>query len=611
MNISGRIRSLRREMADKNIDIYIVPSDDFHQSEYVGDYFKAREYMTGFTGSAGTAVFTKDRAGLWTDGRYFIQAEQELAGSGVMLYKAGEPGVDTIREFLEKELPCGGVIGFDGRTVSLGTGEQYEKIAAGKDGTICYTEDLTGRIWTDRPALPKEKAWLLDIRYSGESTASKLARVRGKMKEAGTGVHLLSSLDDIAWLLNLRGNDIAYCPLVLSYLLVFEDHAELFADGDKFSDGVPASLEEEHIILKPYNEIYRTVSMLPEGTRILLDPDRVNYSLYRNIPDGAAIVAEENPEVLMKCRKNDTEIRNIRSAHLKDAAACTKFMYWLKVCCMPAGEDGEDGTLMDPDTGEPLTEMSAAAKLEWFRALQNGYLEPSFAPISAFGAHGAIVHYSASTESDAALHTGKMLLTDTGGHYMEGSTDITRTFALGRIPRREKEDFTMTARAMLRLMNTVFLKGCSGTALDLAAREVFWKERMNFNHGTGHGVGYLLNVHEAPVNFRWKEGERPAPALEKNMVISDEPGIYIEGSHGVRLENLLAVCEDEKNEYGQFMRFEPLTLVPVDLDAVLPELMTAEERRMLNDYHRKVCEALSPLLNKKEREWLSVYTRPV
>lgn len=611
MNISGRIRSLRREMADKNIDIYIVPSDDFHQSEYVGDYFKAREYMTGFTGSAGTAVFTKDRAGLWTDGRYFIQAEQELAGSGVMLYKAGEPGVDTIREFLEKELPCGGVIGFDGRTVSLGTGEQYEKIAAGKDGMICYTEDLTGRIWTDRPALPKEKAWLLDIRYSGESTASKLARVRGKMKEAGAGVHLLSSLDDIAWLLNLRGNDIAYCPLVLSYLLVFEDHAELFADGDKFSDGVPASLEEEHIILKPYNEIYRTVSMLPEGTRILLDPDRVNYSLYRNIPDGAAIVAEENPEVLMKCRKNDTEIRNIRSAHLKDAAACTKFMYWLKVCCMPAGEDGEDGTLMDPDTGEPLTEMSAAAKLEWFRALQNGYLEPSFAPISAFGAHGAIVHYSASTESDAALHTGKMLLTDTGGHYMEGSTDITRTFALGRIPRREKEDFTMTARAMLRLMNTVFLKGCSGTALDLAAREVFWKERMNFNHGTGHGVGYLLNVHEAPVNFRWKEGERPAPALEKNMVISDEPGIYIEGSHGVRLENLLTVCEDEKNEYGQFMRFEPLTLVPVDLDAVLPELMTAEEQRMLNDYHRKVCEALSPLLNKKEREWLSVYTRPV
>ena len=611
MDISGRIRALRREMADENIDIYIVPSDDFHQSEYVGDYYKAREYMTGFTGSAGTAVFTKDRAGLWTDGRYFIQAEQELAGSGVTLYKAGEPGVDTICEFLEKALPDGGVIGFDGRTVSLGTGERYEKIAVGKGGTICYTEDLTGRIWTDRPALPKEKAWLLDIRYSGESTASKLARVRGKMKEAGAGVHLLSSLDDIAWLLNLRGNDIAYCPLVLSYLLVFEDHAELFADGDKFSDGVPASLEEEHIILKPYNEIYRTVSMLPEGTRILLDPDRVNYSLYRNIPDGAAIVAEENPEILMKCRKNDTEIRNIRSAHLKDAAACTKFMYWLKVCCMPAGEDGEDGTLMDPDTGEPLTEMSAAAKLEWFRALQDGYLEPSFAPISAFGAHGAIVHYSVSTESVAALHTGKMLLTDTGGHYMEGSTDITRTFALGRIPRWEQEDFTMTARAMPRLLNTVFLKGCSGPALALSAREVFWTGRMNFNHGTGHGVGYLRNVHEAPVNFRWKEGKRPAPALEKNMVISDEPGIYIEGSHGVRLENLLTVCEDEKNEYGQFMRFEPLTLVPVDLDAVLPELMTTEERRMLNDYHRKVCEALSPLLNKKEREWLSVYTRPV
>ena len=611
MDISGRIRSLRREMTDENIDIYIVPSDDFHQSEYVGDHFKAREFMTGFTGSAGTAVFTKDRAGLWTDGRYFIQAEQELAGSGVTLYKAGEPGVDTIPEFLEKELPDGGVIGFDGRTVSLGVGENYEKIAAGKGGTVRYTEDLTRRIWTGRPALPKEKAWLLDMRYSGESTASKLARVRGKMKEAGAGVHLLSSLDDIAWLLNLRGNDIAYCPLVLSYLLIFEDRAELFADGDKFPDSILASFEEERIILKPYDGVYRAVSMLPEGTRILLDPDRVNYSLYRNIPDGAQVIREENPEVLMKCRKNDTEIRNIRSAHLKDAAACTKFMYWLKACCMAAGKDGDENPLKDPDTGEPLTEMSAADKLEHFRTQQDGYLEPSFDPISAFGAHGAIIHYSASPETDAALHTGKMLLTDTGGHYMEGSTDITRTFALGRISRKEKEDFTMTARAMLRLMNTVFLKGCSGTALDLAAREVFWKERVNFNHGTGHGVGYLLNVHEAPVNFRWKEVDRPAPALEKNMVISDEPGIYIEGSHGVRLENLLAVCEDEKNEYGQFMRFEPLTLVPVDLDAVIPELMTAEERCMLNDYHRKVYEALSPLLSKEEREWLSVYTRPV
>ena len=310
--------------------------------------------MTGFTGSAGTAVFTKDRVGLWTDGRYFIQAEQELAGSGVTLYKAGEPGVDTIPEFLEKELPrrrlCS--VSTDGRS-ALASERTMKRSPPGK-----AERSGTRKTWPDgsgpgRPALPKEKAWLLDMRYSGESTASKLARVRGKMKEAGAGVHLLSSLDDIAWLLNLRGNDIAYCPLVLSYLLVFEDRAELFADGDKFPDGILASFEEERIILKPYDGVYRAVSMLPEGTRILLDPDRVNYSLYRNIPAGVQVIREENPEVLMKCRKNDTEIRNIRSAHLKDAAACTKFMYWLKACCMAAGKDGDEKPLKDPDTGEP------------------------------------------------------------------------------------------------------------------------------------------------------------------------------------------------------------------------------------------------------------------
>lgn len=596
MNISERLTVLRREMERENIDIYIVPSDDFHQSEYVGEYFKARQFVTGFTGSAGTAVITKNMAGLWTDGRYFIQAEKELAGSGITLFKSGEPGIDTIEQFLEKKLPPKGVIGFDGRTVGVNTGKRYAQIAAEKEGSVSYQSDLVGRIWKDRPELPMGKAFLLDEKYSGESTASKLQRVREEMRKVSADIHLLSSLDDIAWLLNIRGNDIAYCPLALAYLMVYEDYAELYADERKFPEDVRNELKKNRIFMKPYNDIYAAVKSINPSSVILLDPNRVNYTLYQSIPKEVDITEQENPEVLMKCIKNDIEIENTKKAHLKDAVAHTKFMFWLKHA---AGSD------------ETVTEISASDKLESFRAKQEGYLGASFAPISAFGEHGAIVHYSATPESSASLHKGGMLLTDTGGHYWEGSTDITRTVAIGEISQREKEDFTLAARAMLRLMNTVFLHGCSGANLDCIAREVFWKERVNFNHGTGHGVGYLLNVHEAPINFRWKEGSAPAQVLERNMIITDEPGIYIEGFHGVRLENELLVCEDAANEYGQFMHFEPLTFVPIDLDALLPERMTEEERDMLNNYHRSVYEKVSPYLDKEEREWLKQYTRPV
>ena len=585
MNIRERLAALRCEMVRESVDIYIVPSDDFHQSEYVGEYFKARQFISGFTGSAGTAVITKEKAGLWTDGRYFIQAEKELSGSGIVLYRSGEPGVDTIEQFLEKELPQGGTIGFDGRTAGVNIGKRYAAIAAGKQGKVSCQSDLVGKIWGDRPSLPEEKVFPLDERYSGESTASKLKRVREKMKEASADVHLLASLDDIAWLLNLRGNDIAYCPLFLSYLLVFEDHAELFADEKKFPDDVLIELEKNHISLNSYDNIYDRIRELDASIRIMLDPDRVNYTLFQSIPQGASVLECENPEILMKSVKNDTEISNIKEAHLKDAVAHTKFMYWLKHVT---------------ETDEAVTEISASDKLESFRAQQDGYLGASFAPISAFKEHGAIVHYSATPESNAALGKGGMLLTDTGGHYREGSTDITRTVAIGEISEPEKED-----------LNTVFLYGCSGANLDCIAREVFWKERVNFNHGTGHGVGYLLNIHEAPINFRWKEGATPAPALERNMIITDEPGIYIEGSHGVRLENELLVCADENNEYGQFMHFELLTYVPIDLDALLPERMSAEEREMLNSYHRAVYEKVSPYLDEDEKCWLKRYTRSI
>ena len=582
-------------MEQQNIDCYIIPTDDYHHSEYVGDYFKFREYMTGFSGSAGTAVFTREKAGLWTDGRYFIQAEAQLKGSGITLYKSGEPEVPTIEEFLKKELEEGAVLGFDGRTVSYAQGEKYRQIAEGEGASIEFRLDLAPDTWTGRPEMSPEPAVLLEDEYSGENIESKLKRIREKMKENGCNAHILSSLDDIAWLFNIRGNDIAYCPLVLSYAIVYNNSVELFANSQKFSEEIVNLFAENQIQIYPYEDIYRVVSEMTSEDKVLLDSKIMNYRLYQAISKDTVIVDKQNPEILMKSVKNETQAENLRKAHLKDAVAHTKFMYWLK-----------------KNIGRvEITELSASARLEGLRAEQEHFLGPSFGPISAYGEHGAIVHYSADEKSNVPLKEGKLFMTDTGGHYLEGSTDITRTVALGEVGNIEKEHFTLVARAMLRLANTVFLYGCSGANLDCIAREVFWKEGLNFNHGTGHGVGYLLNIHEGPINFRWKEGERPAPALEENMVITDEPGIYIEGSHGIRLENELLVRKTVKNEYGQFMNFEILTYVPIDLDAILPEKMNTEEKEMLNHYHKQVYEKVSPYLSEEERIWLKEYTRAV
>ena len=582
-------------MEQQNIDCYIIPTDDYHHSEYVGDYFKFREYMTGFSGSAGTAVFTREKAGLWTDGRYFIQAEAQLKGSGITLYKSGEPEVPTIEEFLKKELEEGAVLGFDGRTVSYAQGEKYRQIAEGEGASIEFRLDLAPDTWTGRPEMSTEPAFLLEDEYSGENIESKLKRIREKMKENGCNAHILSSLDDIAWLFNIRGNDIAYCPLVLSYAIVYNNSVELFANSQKFSEEIVNLFAENQIQIYPYEDIYRVVSEMTSEDKVLLDSKIMNYRLYQAISKDTVIVDKQNPEILMKSVKNEIQAENLRKAHLKDAVAHTKFMYWLK-----------------KNIGRvEITELSASARLEGLRAEQEHFLGPSFGPISAYGEHGAIVHYSADEKSNVPLKEGKLFMTDTGGHYLEGSTDITRTVALGEVGNIEKEHFTLVARAMLRLANTVFLYGCSGANLDCIAREVFWKEGLNFNHGTGHGVGYLLNIHEGPINFRWKEGERPAPALEENMVITDEPGIYIEGSHGIRLENELLVRKTVKNEYGQFMNFEILTYVPIDLDAILPEKMSTEEKEMLNHYHKQVYEKVSPYLSEEERIWLKECTRAV
>lgn len=595
MNVSERVDRLRQLMGEKGIDAYVVPTADYHQSEYVGEHFKVRAFMTGFTGSAGTAVFTKDEAGMWTDGRYFIQAAQQMAGTGVVLRKMGEPGVPAVEEYLKDVLPENGVIGFDGRTVGVNEGQVYADIAAAKGGRVVYDCDLVETIWEDRPPLSEKPAFLLDVKYAGETVASKLERVRKAMKEAGANTHIITSLDDIGWLLNVRGDDVEYFPLLLSYAIVKMDSVELYADERKFNDEIKAEFSKNNVCIHAYNDIYEAVKDFGTEDVVLIDPKRMNFALYNNIPSEVRTVKQENPTILMKAVKNDTEVENIRKAHIKDGVAHTKFMYWLK-----------------KNVGRiEMSELSASDKLEEFRAQQENFLWPSFEPICAYKEHGAIVHYTSSPETNVELKEGGLFLTDTGGHYYEGSTDITRTVALGEVSQVEKDHFTAVAVSMLNLADVRFLYGCTGMNLDYVAREPFWRQNLNFNHGTGHGVGYLGNIHEPPTGFRWQFRPNEIHPFEENMVITDEPGIYIEGSHGIRTENELLVRKGEKNEYGQFMYFEPITFVPIDLDAMNPALMTEKEKGLLNEYHKKVYELIAPHLTEDEQEWLKEYTRAI
>ncbi len=594
-SIPERLHALRDLMEKKGIDVYVVPTADFHQSEYVGEHFKARKYITGFSGSAGTAVVTKDEARLWTDGRYFLQAAAQLKDTTVELMKIGEPDVPEIPDYLETALKEGQTLGFDGRVVSVGEGQEYEK-AAGKCGAkINYKEDLIDEIWEDRPPLSTEPAFALGIEYTGETTASKLERIREEMEKAGATVHVLTTIDDICWILNIRGNDITYFPLVLSYALIKMDSVELYIDENKLSEEIKADLAKDGIKLHPYNDIYADICDISAKDTILADPGKLNYALYQNIPEAVKKVEERNPAILMKAIKNKVEIENIKKAQLKDSIAHVRFMKWLK----------ENVGKME------ITEMSASDKLDEFRAQMGGFIRPSFAPISAFGPHGAIIHYESSPETDIPLEKGQLYLTDTGAGFYEGSTDITRTYALGEVTQEMKNHFTLTAISNLALGNAKFLEGTTGLVLDVLARKPFWDRNLNFNHGTGHGVGYLLNIHEGPAGFRWVYRAGESAVIKEGMVITDEPGIYIEGSHGIRLENELLACNGEKNEYGQFMYFEAITLIPMDLDAVNPDIMTAEEKKLLNDYHRKVYETLAPHLEEDEKQWLAKYTRAI
>ncbi len=593
MNIGERLQALREEMKSRSLAAYIVPTDDFHSSEYVGNYFKAREYLSGFTGSAGTLLVEPDRAALWTDGRYFLQAEQQLAGSGIRLMKSGQPGVPALADYLAESLSEGDVIGFDGRCVTGAFVEKLKEKTGEKRIAFYGEEDLAGLVWRERPPLSAEPVWELSTAYAGLSREEKLAAVREKMTKRQADAFLTTALDEIAWLLNLRGNDVKNTPVFLAYFLLTENCAALCAQKEAFSEEIREKLGQAGINLYPYEGIEELTAALPLGTRLLADEGKVNYRLLQAVPEGVKRVGGESPIALLKAVKTPREITNIRQAHEKDGAAVTRFIYWLKT-------NVEKGT---------VTEMGAADQLEQFRSGMEGYLGPSFDPIIAYGAHGAVVHYEATPETDAVLRPEGFCLADTGGHYIEGTTDITRTIALGELTAEEKRAYTLVLKGHLRLGAAKFLQGVCGQNLDVLAREPLWQEGLDYNHGTGHGVGYLLSVHEGPQSFRWRiTKEASCVPLEEGMILSNEPGLYLTGKFGIRHENLVLVRKGEKNDFGQFMYLEPLTMVPFDRDAIDEKLLTVEERKLLNDYHQRVFEAVSPWLAGEELLWLEKAT---
>ncbi len=586
----NRLTLLRHLMKARGIDAYLVPTDDYHASEYVGDYFKCRAYLSGFTGSAGTLVVTADEAGLWTDGRYFLQAADQLQGSGITLHKMG---IDApIPAYLKTVLKSGQCVGYDGRTIRVAYAKTLQNELRGLSVRFDETADLVSELWADRPLFPAAPIWELPTVYTGKSRLEKLADLRRAMSDVGADYHLLASLDDIAWLFNLRGGDVLYNPVFMSHALLTPNETILYAAPNAISVELTATLQEDGITLRPYGQIYEDLAVLPDGSHILLDEDAVNVALCRALPAGVKRIVRTNPTTLYKAQKTKTEQENMRLAHVYDGVALTKLLYWLRT--------------------QPLstTELDIAAKLESLRAACPDYLGQSFAPIVATGAHGAIIHYEPTEESNTPLVNNSFLLMDTGAQYWQGTTDVTRTVAIGMVSEEQKAHYTAVLRGNLALAAAHFKYGCTGVNLDYLARSPLWELGLDYNHGTGHGVGYLLNVHEGPQGIRLRDKNGGA-VLEEGMILSDEPGVYLESRYGIRLENLLLCRKAEKTDCGQFMSFDTLTMVPFDRSAIDPAQMTEEELQLLNGYHAKVYEVIAPYLNDEERVWLCEATAPL
>lgn len=595
--IQDRIRTLRNSMKQHGIDYYLMTTEDFHCSEYVNEAFRCREHFSGFTGSNGNLLVSATKAGLWTDGRYFVQAEKELEGTGITLFRMLNEGVETLEEYLQHHAEEGQCLGFDGRCVNAAYGRALEKALSGKKMHFAYRLDLAGEIWADRPAFPKNPVWLLDETRCGRTAEEKLALVRDEMKRQGAGYLILSKLDDLMWLTNVRGNDVTCNPVALSYGIIGLDSFVLYLQPEEVTAEAADYFRNKKITIRAYNSIYTDLEQMDfHGERVMLDPQNISFTLMQLAAERASLVEAPNPTEWYKAVKTPQEMEQIREAYLEDSAAVCRFIYWLKQ---------QIGHIR-------ITEMSAAEKIDSLRAEISDFVELSFPTISAYRENAAMMHYEATAESDRELEPEGMLLVDSGGQYLRGTTDVTRTIVLGKISDEIRKHFTRTAAGMLQMADAHFLYGCGGRNVDILAREPLWELGIDYKCGTGHGIGYLLNVHEGPQGARWKyTGQRAETPLEEGMLLSDEPGVYVAGSHGIRTENILEVCRDVHNSDGQFMRFDMLTYVPVDREAIDPAWLSERDLERLNRYHAAVYEKIAPFLPQEEQSWLKEVTAPI
>jgi Xaa-Pro aminopeptidase len=589
-----RLQALRSLMKEAGLAAYMIPTSDFHDTEYVADYFAARKYFSGFTGSAGTLVVLEDKAALWTDGRYFIQAAKQLEGSGIELMKSGIEGTPTMDEYILSNLKENDKAGFDGRTISYADARKYRRLFQAQGVELVWDEDLITPAWSERPALKVTPTFHYDEKYAGKGMDEKLADLRAEMKKHGAKAHIVTKIDEIAWLYNLRANDIPNFPVALAYTIVYDDHADLYIDASRLDETSKKLFEENNVFVKEYNAIYDDVKKL-EGN-VLLQPSFVNSAIAFALP-AENIIEEADPIILAKAKKNEIELENTRNAHIKDGAAVVRFMRWLEQN-VPNGN---------------VTEMSAQEKLQEYRKEQPLYLEDSFDTICAYKEHAAMMHYSSKPETNVTLKPEGMLLVDSGGQYLDGTTDITRTFVLGPISEEEKYWFTKALQGHVQLQQAKFLYGCRGLNLDILSRGPLWLQSMDYQCGTGHGVGHLLSVHEPPNGFRWRivPERSDSCVLEEGMITSNEPGVYEEGKFGIRHENEMVTRQADKNKYGQFMVFENLTFVPFDVKGIDTSLLNASDIAWINDYHAQVYEKVSPLLNEEEAAWLKEVTAPI
>ena len=581
-------------MKENGIDYYMIPTADYHNSEYVNDFFKVREYFCGFTGSSGTLLVWQEGAGLWTDGRYFIQAEHELEGTGVTLFRMRDEGVPTITEFLEKNMQDGQTLGFDGRVISVQAGKEYEEKLEDKHIKVVYEKELSEKIWTDRPAFPAGKVTVLDEAIAGKSFQDKKKEVMEKVEKEGADSFLLTKLDDLMWLFNIRGCDVECNPVAISYGYFTKERAVLFIQKSALDDSVTAYLEEKGIQVEEYGSIVDYLKGLPVEGKIMVDDRYCSYCLYKTLSEKQTLVEKRNPTELLKAIKNPVELANMEKYYLKDSLALTKFIYWLK-----------------KNIGKmEITEITAADRLEAFRREIPECLGLSFPTIGGYKANAAMMHYEATPENHAVLAPEGLFLVDSGGQYLGATTDVTRTIVLGPISDEIRKHYTVVAAGMLQMTNARWLYGCTGRNLDILARQPIWNIGQDYKCGTGHGVGYILNVHEGPQGLSWQYAEgRPEAVIEAGMDVTNEPGIYIEGSHGIRIENVMVAENDIKNEYGQFMHFKTITWVPLDMEAIDEKYLTETQRAYLYAYQKEVFEKLSPYLDEEEREWLRAETR--